>query len=191
MPCSTQDQNASGCFECRGRKLLYDEVRTLGVYDGPLRQAVLRTKHYQSEPLAAALGMLLAQRLQDLPLAEQPEIVAPVPMHWLRRLWRGTNAPDTLAAAIGRGLGLPIAYDLLVCRRLLRRQSQLTAQERRANVRNAYRVAWAYDLRGARVLLVDDVTTTGATAQDAARAVRAAGAAMVSIAAVARGTGTF
>ena len=166
----------------------YDQARTLGPYDGALRQAVLKIKHAHYEPLAAGLGQQLAGRLTERPFTEPPELIVPVPMFWLQRLWRGTNAAETVALSLAGQLGLPIATDLLVCRRWLRKQSTLKTDERRRNVRHAFRVSWRFNIRGARILLVDDVLTTGATAHEAARALRQAGAAAVYVAAVARST---
>jgi ComF family protein len=191
MPCPELDTDAGHCPHCRGQKFRFDAARTLGMHDGLLRQCVHRCKHSYHEPLAAALGQLLAESLQARPFAQQPELVAPLPMYWLQRLWRGANAPDTLAQAVGAVLGLPTLGDLLVCRRFLKHQSHLLPDERRRNVRGAFRVSWRYSIAGARVLLVDDVITTGATAQEASRALREAGASAVYVAALARGTGSF
>ncbi len=191
MPCSAADAGKSDCYECRGRKLLFDEARTIGVYDGALRTAVLKIKHYQHEPLARALGSHLAGRIAAGPFAAAGDWVVPVPMHWLQRMWRGTNAADTLARSVAAALRWKLASGLLVCRRMLRRQNTLPPEQRRENVRNAFRVSWRYNIRGARILLVDDVMTTGATAHEAARVLRKAGAAAVYVAAVARGTGGF
>src|SRR5687767_7639689 len=77
--CQESDVLAGSCFECRGRKLLIDGARTLGPYEGPLRDAVLRIKHYQHEPLARALGVRLAENLRRQPFDPPPEVIAPVP----------------------------------------------------------------------------------------------------------------
>jgi Predicted amidophosphoribosyltransferases len=160
----------------------------LGPYDGAIRQAVLKIKHSHYEPLAGGLGELLATYIQQRRFAEPPELVAPVPMFWIQRLWRGTNAAETVALSLARVLRLPIAADLLVCRRWLKKQSTLKSDERRRNVRHAFRVSLRYGIRNARILLIDDVLTTGATAHEAARALLKAGASAVYVAAVARST---
>jgi ComF family protein len=165
---------------------LYDAVRALGRYEGTLRAAVLKIKHPYYQPLAASLGLQLAERIRQHPFVEMPELVVSVPMYWLQRLLRGASAATTLATAVAGELGLKEARRLLVCRRWLKRQSTLKPAERRRNVRDAFRVAWPSGIAGKRILLVDDVMTTGATAQEAARSLRAAGATAVYVAAVAR-----
>src|SRR5207302_2121636 len=108
-----------------------------------------------------------------------------------KRLWRGTNPAQSVAQAVARRLQVPCAPGLLVCRRFLRRQSTLTAVERLRNVRGAFRASWQWNVKGKTVLLVDDVMTTGATANEATRALLAAGAALVNVATVARSTPDF
>ena len=190
MPCTDADAAAGDCYDCRGRKFQFAEARSLGVYEGPLRQAVLKIKHYQHEPLAAALGWQLAEELLRRPFSGPCDVVVPVPLHWAQRVWRGTSTTRTLARAVARSLGLRCSGTLR-CRRVLRRQHTLPAQQRRENVRGAFRISWARNLHGVRVLLIDDVMTTGATANEAARVLRKAGAAAVYVATVARGTSRF
>jgi ComF family protein len=190
MPCPEHEAATGPCPQCRGLKLRYDQARALNHYEGAIREAVLRCKHARYEALASALGWQLAQQLRAIPFDPPPELVVPVPMFWLQRLWRGANSAESMAIAVASELQLPVATDLLVCRRFLRKQSTLKPDERRKNVRHAFRVSWRYNIRDARLLVIDDVMTTGATAQEAARVLRDAGAAAVYVAAVARGRGT-
>ncbi len=188
-PCPEHDSVAGPCPQCRGLKLAYEAARAIGPYEYALRDAVLKCKHAQYEPLATGLGWQLAERIRDRPFEQRPELVVPVPMFWPQRLWRGANSSETLAISVARELKLPVATDLLVCRRFLQKQSTLHADERRRNVRGAFRASWRFNIKGARLLVVDDVMTTGATAQETARVLRDAGAASVVVAAVARGMG--
>lgn len=190
MPCPEYQASAEGCVHCDPLKLRFDAAVTLGPYDGVLRQIVLKIKHAEFEALAHHVAALLVDRLKNRFGIDPPfDLVGCVPMHWLRRWWRGTSAAQCLAERVARELRLPFYPDLLRCRRLLRRQSTLTAAQRRLNVRRAYRMSLGFDLRDAHVLLVDDVLTTGATASECSRALRRAGAASITVAALARGTG--
>ena len=87
-------------------QLKFAEVRTLGSYEGVLRQAILKIKHAAHEPLAVALGQRLAEQIASRPLLEKPDLVAAVPMHWLKRIWRGTHTAQTLSASVARTLAL-------------------------------------------------------------------------------------
>ena len=188
-PCPKIPSADGECPSCRGAKYAFSAVRTLGLYAGDLRSAVLQMKHPEHEPLAMAIGRQLADVLLASPFPAPIDLVAPVPMHWLKRLWRGANPAETLAAALAREARLQVAADLVRCRRLLKKQATLLPGERFQNVRNAYRVSRSFDIRGATVLVVDDVVTTGASADAVGKALRRAGAADVFVIAAARGTG--
>lgn len=190
-PCSVPDLARGSCSYCHSRKLLFTAARALGPYQGPLRDAVLQIKHAAHEPLALALGERLAESILERPFARLPDLIADVPMHWSERFWRGTNQAETIARAVSKRLGIRHAKRLLVCRRQLQRQATLTPAERLRNVRGAFCVSRRWKIDGLCVLVVDDVMTTGATAHEAARALRAAGAGEVFIAAVSRSAPEF
>ncbi|NIL95820.1 MAG: ComF family protein, partial [Planctomycetales bacterium] len=146
----------------------------------------LQLKHAAAYPLAAALGRLMAQHFAD-PLDElAPDVVTAIPLHWIRRVRRGTNGPATVAEFLARQRQTDFADDLLCRSRRTARQADLAPGNRYRNVRGAFQVNRRYDLRGAQVVLVDDVLTTGATCSEAARALLEGGAARVVILVVAR-----
>lgn len=99
---------------------------------------------------------------------------------------RGTNNPDILARQIARHLGVPDEPSLLIRRRDTLPQADLPPGRRFENVRGAFRIRAGYDIRGARVVLVDDVLTTGATSSEAAKTLKRAGAQAVVVAVIAR-----
>jgi len=146
-------------------------------------------KRSAAEPLTLSMGFMLAERLREKLSADRPDLMAPVPCHWVKRLVRGLNGPDLLVDAMRASLGIPTAMGLLRCRRRTRKQGTLMRSERFANVQNAFAVSSGYDIGDAHVLLVDDIMTTGATASEAAKTLRNAGAATVDVAIVARGAG--
>ena len=134
-----------------------------------------------------AMGGLLAKCLEDR--VDRPDLIVPVPMHWSRRLVRGVNPAEVLVEVVAARLQVRSLRFALRCRRKTRKQGTLVPSERRRNVRGAYRVSAGYVIKGAHILVIDDVMTTGATADEVARVLSAAGAESVSLAVVARGTG--
>jgi ComF family protein len=175
------------CPACRGFQLEFDTVLPLGAYDGVLRQAIVKTKRLAHEPLSVALGRLLAHRRGTELAALGLDLIVPVPMHWWRRLCRGTNSPEILAQCLSRRLGVPVRRLLVRCRNTLP-QKDLDPRERFRNVRGAFRLrrSGAARLEGSHVLLVDDILTTGATCSEASRVMKQAGAKTVAVATVAK-----
>lgn len=178
------------CPACRASRFGFDGVVPLGSYGGLLRDAVLKMKRAAGEPLSAAAGEYLVRRRGAQIASLRPELVVPIPMHWRRRLVRQTNSPDLLAERLARFLGVPLLDRALRrCRNTLP-QKGLPPRERFENVRGAFHAAAKRDLRGTRILLVDDVLTTGATCSEAARLLKdTCGAKMVFVAVLARAEG--
>jgi len=177
--------DATGCDDCRQRSLGFDRVWVWGDYVGEIRAAVLRMKHAHEEPLSAAVGHLLADRWREPLAAWQPDVVTCVPMHWTRRWTRGTNSAEILAEILAANLRLPLANGIVSRRRRTQPQAGLPPTERFNNVHGAFRLRSGASFGGARVLLFDDVLTTGATCGEVARLFKRAGAKQVAVAVVA------
>ena len=175
---------ADGCGRCRGRRYRFEAAVRLGVYDGRLRDAVLAIKHAAGEPLAEQLGRAWAAERGGRLAAPLPTLIVPVPLHWWRRLRRGYDQAAGVARGVGAGLDLPVKA-VLLRRRSTPLQASRSATERWDNVRDAFRLRAGAVVRGERVLLVDDVLTTGATADAATGVLLAAGAAQVRVAVLA------
>jgi ComF family protein len=182
-------KKSAGCYRCGGRKLWFDETVAAGLYDGLLRDLMLTMKTNQGNSVSLAMGRLLWHLRSDRLESLKADVVAPIPLHWRRRLAHRTNSAAVLAEVLSRRLRVPLADGLLRRRRHTPPQSELTPPQRWENVRRAFSVRSSYHLRNAHVLLVDDILTTGATCSEAARTLRKAGAERVTVAVVARAIG--
>ncbi|MCY2931959.1 MAG: ComF family protein [Planctomycetota bacterium] len=174
-----------GCGSCPTALPRFDRVVRLGPYAAPLRTIVRELKYHRRVELCGRMGGLLAQAVTAACDDGPPDVILPVPMHWRRRLARGHDHSRVLARAIARPLKLPIGDELIRVRHTPA-QVGLTRAQRQENIRGAFGVVRAETLGGAHVLLVDDVTTTGATADEAAAMLAKAGARRVSLAVIAK-----
>jgi ComF family protein len=147
-----------------------------------LRTAILRTKQENGEWLAEELGRTFAGTRRGKLLSGSPEVIVPVPLHWRRRWHRGYNQAEAVARELARALNCPLRPGWLVRTRPTNLQPTLTPSARWENVRGAFRARSPDSIRGVRILLVDDVLTTGATADAAAAALLQAKAAQVTVA---------
>lgn len=168
------------CALCRGGHTGFDDAYTYGSYEGALRKLIHAFKYEGVQPLKRPLGDFLARALpRDL----QFDLIVPMPLHWRRRWQRRFNQAELLAREIARRWNVPVR-NVVRRKRATSPQSGLTHAKRRANVSGAFEAK--SKLKGLRVLLVDDVMTTGASASACARALKRAGAAHVTLLALAR-----
>lgn len=175
-----------GCDLCRGERFAFERVVRLGRYHGELAQACLKLKSLSGHRLAGVLADLLFEHrrreLEEMALT----LVVPVPLHW-GTLWRRKyNQAASLAERLARRLDLPCSPRAIRCTRRTAKQHYLSPTQRRVNVRGAFAAGRERRLTGARILLVDDVLTTGATCHQAARALRSGGASAVFVGVLAR-----
>jgi ComF family protein len=179
---------SDGCPACRKERFAFEKVVRLGSFhDGIWKEVIHRLKHFTGDGLAEAVGDLWASH-SELRLRELgAQLVIPVPLHWRRRLRRGYNQSEPLAYSLALKLRLPCRPRLLQRIRATPDQKGQSAADRRANVKGAFQARPHAALVGKKVLLVDDVMTTGSTANEAARALRQAGAAPVIVAVLTRG----
>jgi ComF family protein len=165
---------------------VFERARAVAHYDETARSLVHRLKYGDRIELARALGAMMARAGAEL-LADA-DVIVPVPLHRSRLWWRRFNQAMALAAAVSRRSGVPCDPFLLA--RVKRTQSQvgLTRHQRGENLQGAFRVGADAKPRvqGRRILLVDDVVTTGATANACSRALLRAGASAVDVLAFAR-----
>ena len=173
--CHTCRVEAPECPVKKQKRSFLDSWVAIWYYEGYSRSSILRYKFRRARHYAPGYGRLLAMKLQH----EYPEgfdILTWVPISPLRKLSRGYDQVELLAKAVGAELGMEPVRTLRKIRHN-RPQAQVSGSaERRANVLGVYRMAKDADVRDKRILLLDDVITTGATAGEAARVLLTAGA---------------
>jgi len=174
-----------GCRDCQATLPRFAQVVRLGPYADPLRRIVRELKYRRHEAMLSRLGAMLAAAVETRCADEEFDLLVPVPSHWLRRLARGADHTLSIARELGRRLRLPVAGELSRVRHTAP-QVNLSRAARIRNVRGAFAARDRRALAGTNVLLVDDVTTTGATADEAAATLLHAGASRVTLAVVAK-----
>ena len=154
-------------------------VLRIGTFSEPLKELIHRTKYSRQWGLAEHLATRLIAKKEVSELLDRADVLVPVPLHFLRHFGRGFNQAEMIARQITRDTGKPVV--LAVSRvRHTPSQTQLTKQERRNNVRKAFRLLRPDAIRGKHLVLIDDVMTTGATLQTVARTLRPARPASIS-----------
>jgi len=177
---------SAGCPACRDLSLGFERAIRLGPYDGRLRDGVLRAKHLNGEPVAEMLGRAFAEAMGPDLAAVRADAVVPVPLHWRGRWRRGYNQAEAVVRELAAALAVPVAPGWLRRVKPAVQHLQPSAAARRENIRGAFVVGRRASPARKRLLLVDDVMTTGSTAGEAVRVLRAAGAAAVIVAVLAR-----
>ena len=171
------------CALCRSGLRGFDAAYCYGAYEGALRELIHLYKYGRIKTLARPLADLLSAAL---PRDERFDMVAPAPLHWIRQWSRGFNQAELLAREIARRTGIPLERPLARVRHTLS-QAGLSNTGRRQNVAGAFRCRrGARQLAGKRILLIDDVMTTGSTGAACALALKRAGAERVSLLTIAR-----
>ncbi|MEX2143390.1 MAG: ComF family protein, partial [Anaerolineales bacterium] len=174
--CGLPLRSAKKCLACALHDYKFTASRAWGAYRGELRQAILHLKHRRN----ASLGQSLARNLWQVYMAQDWDIdcLIPVPLGYQRMQQRGYNQVDILARPFASMAGLPYAESVLIRRHETLPQFELNAAERWENLHGSF-VADPEPLKGMRVLVIDDIMTTGATLDSAAEALREAGATQV------------
>ncbi|GFO53269.1 amidophosphoribosyltransferase [Geomonas sp. Red276] len=186
VPFATENGVDHFCGECLGRHPGY-RTRSSVLFDGPVRDLIHGLKYGNRVHLAHPLGILTATALAPFREEAMPDLVIPVPLHRKRLRQRGFNQAQLLAKVLGKRWRVPVETGNLRRIRWTEPQTTLDAEARKRNVAGAFEVKKGERVEGKRVLLVDDVLTTGSTMKECAEALLEAGAADVVAVTVARG----
>lgn len=146
-----------------------------------MREAVHQFKYGRKVSLGKTLGRLMARGCRDFLEDCEADIIMPVPLHPKRLRWRGFNQAALLARQVSRAYAVPLDPFTLKRTRATQPQTQLNEPERRRNVRGAFALRTASALEGKKVLLVDDIYTSGATVNECSRTLKKGGAATVHV----------
>ncbi|MCP4174502.1 MAG: ComF family protein [Fuerstiella sp.] len=175
-----------GCVHCRREPIRFDSLTCLGMYEDALRNAVLSTKWSLSTTGTASLSDLLFRARRQELCDYDADLVIPIPQSWQVRLRRRFNPASVIAEVLAKALGVRADEHVLRRRRHTRPQKRVSVQRRFDNQKNSFRVRDGHVVDGRRILLVDDVVTTGATCSEAARMLRRHGAKSCRVAVLAR-----
>jgi ComF family protein len=169
------------CGECARQRPRYSRARAVFRYDESSRGLILRFKHGDRLEGAGAFARWMAR--SGGPMLAQADLLVPVPLHRWRLAARRYNQAALLALAMGRQSGVPVAPDLMIRQRRTPPQGHLGRSGRRDNVAGAFAIPARRrpDVEGRRIVLVDDVMTSGATVDECARVLLKAGAAGVDV----------
>lgn len=174
-------------MNCGDRELAFDFATAAYRSRGVVRELIHLFKYNRQTHLRHVLARMLREGFRDARLeGAWPDAIVPVPLHPARKREREFNQAEVLAQLVGRRLGIPVA-DCLRRRRFTLTQTHFHREERFENLSGAFAVKPGFDVAGRRLALVDDVLTTGSTADSCAAALRDAGAAAVVVITVARG----
>ena len=170
------------CAACRSGLRGFDTAASFGFYEGTLRGLIHLFKYSGMKPLARPLAEYLERALS---VDDRFDVVVPVPLHWRKKMDRGFNQSELLAKYLAKRRQIPV-MNALRRKRTTAAQASLAIAGRRRNVAGAFTARPKANLAGKRILLIDDVMTTGATASACAAALKRGGAKSVSLVTLAR-----
>ena len=187
LPYEGEITGAFECGNCRDERLYFHSARAAVNLGGLVQEVIHRYKYNHAawfEPFL--LDLLLRQAGPELEQARY-DCIVPIPLHWRRRQVRSFNQAEALGRALSRATGIPLEKRLLRRVKSTHTQTRLTRAQRAANVQNAFAWKGRAPLQGQKILLLDDVMTTGATANACAKVLMRNGAGRVDVWTVARG----
>jgi len=168
-------EHGAPCPFCEGKgQRNYEHILRLGVFEGPLKDLIHSLKYQRRWTAGEFLADRLLNHRHVRDLVEGADVLAPVPLHVLRQWGRGYNQAAVIARHLAKACGKPLVRPLARTRNTQTQTHLASRQKRLENLKDAFRIRDARAVAGKRVLVIDDVMTTGATLQSVARTLRAA-----------------
>lgn len=167
------------CEECRDREYAFECARSAGIFEDVLRDAIHALKYSNHVVLADPLAEIMAEVFPSTGLVGMVDVVVPIPIHRSRMIDRGFNQSEELAVRLGKRIGLPVESAVLLKMKKTKHQVELPFDLRATNIGGSFAVDRAQSIRRKKVLLIDDVYTTGSTLNEAARVLLDSGASAV------------
>ena len=174
------------CGACLANPPLFDTARAPFLYEGSIRDLIHSFKYSQKTHLRNPLALLTIEGMGVFLTEKKPNLIIPVPLHRSRLRQRGFNQAVLLGRIVSQHLSLPMRTDVLVRTRPTEPQIDLSATERRVNVKGAFAIYKPEQIACKRILLLDDVMTTGSTMNECAKVLKNAGAESVMAVTIAR-----
>lgn len=171
------DNEASYCLECQNHIKHFDFARSSLVYEGDAQKLILNMKFHNCRWLAKYFAQMMFDTYTENHL--DAELIIPVPISAQRFKERGYNQSELIAKELAKKLGLPMATNVVAKIKDNKRQANLSGRDRRENVVGAYKIENRSIVKGLRILLVDDILTTGSTLSEVSRKLKIAGASAV------------
>lgn len=175
------------CRACHRQQIRFDSVATIGNYQGTLQEVVREMKRVKSEAIAIQLGRLLGIRMLERGIGLDANLIVPVPIHWRKRIHRGFHASALIATGLSRAMKIRCNHTVIRATRLTSKQGTLSSKSRIKNVKDSMATKCPSRISGKHIILVDDVATSCATANEAVKVLNAANADRVTLAVAARG----
>lgn len=165
-----------GCTVCKGRYFPYATTTSVTYYDGVMKTLIHKFKYSKQKFLSHTLNDIMLAQDTVKETIQNIDVIVPVPLHWIKKMYRGFNQSELLAWGIHQYFSKPILLNNLCRVKNTASQTRLSKKQRQANIHNAFRVNNPKMFQEKRILLVDDVLTTGVTASECSKKLKQSGA---------------
>lgn len=179
------------CYNCKKHPYYFTRAISAVEYHGTIKEAIYKYKYGKKTYMYKTFGPILVQaiRASNIDISDI-DIIVPVPLHRMKTIKRGFNQSELLGKYISQSFNIPLNTKNLIRHKKTLRQNNLDRSDRRSNIKNAFRVMKKENFVGKRVILVDDIFTTGATVDECSKVLVNAGAKEIIVVTLATGSST-